>query len=661
MVMNALTCMLALGLQGGVSVEDQISSALHNAGLTTASARFDPGMLTLFRSGEFTTPLYDAASQDPWKAPFLFDVFTSDLQGAAGKPNDLLNIGTRYVGIGSRRTLIGDPIASQREKAKSPNPLMQERSLLKGSLSPKDLAGVPAEVQQAAALVLFTAQQANSFYHLAVGSLESRLGADEAAIQSAMKDDSAPDVFRGGLQVFRQIDAAYMVAGAQDLVLAAQDAAELIKNVPATTRYHVEINTTLGQIVLSGGQDDTYVGSKNTLLIIDTGGSDRYVNAPSAGPTSNWAGVVIDTAANDSYLSDPALAATPVSNWSGRKNPGIEPGPIGALFGYAILFDLQGDDLYRSHRCGIASGREGVAVLEDWQGNDTYDGYMDSIGFGMFGAGILEDRGGNDTYNGFTQVEGVGQTAGLGALLDRGGNDRYIANDEVIDFPSAQSDKHNNSMAQGAGNGTRRDYLDAHSLAGGIGVLEDSGGDDRYSGAVFAQGVGYLEGIGIVRDMGGNDQYDAGWYAQGASAHFAVGYLRDDAGDDVYNATMNMAQGAGHDFGAGYLLDLAGNDRYTAPNLSLGAGNANGIGLLMDLAGNDRYQSSGLTLGQSGDSPKGSLRSRALCLGVFVDLGGVDTYPTSFAWAKNNGSQVNWTGKSRVPEESQLGVFWDQG
>jgi hypothetical protein len=97
--------MLALGLQEDFSVEDHISPALQIAGLSALSARFDPGMLGLFRSGEFTTPLYDAASRDPWKAPFLMDVLSSDLQAASGRPNDLLNIGSRYVGTGSRRTL----------------------------------------------------------------------------------------------------------------------------------------------------------------------------------------------------------------------------------------------------------------------------------------------------------------------------------------------------------------------------------------------------------------------------------------------------------------------------------------------------------------------------------------------------------------------------
>jgi hypothetical protein len=75
--------------------------------------------------------------------------------------------------------------------------------------------------------------------------------------------------------------------------------------------------------------------------------------------------------------------------------------------------------------------------------------------------------------------------------------------------------------------------------------------------------------------------------------------------------------------------------------------------------GNDSYTSSGLTLGQAGDSPKGSIRERSLCLGVFCDLGGVDKYPAAFAWAKDANTQVNWQGKQRTPAQSQLGIFLD--
>jgi hypothetical protein len=108
------------------------------------------------------------------------------------------------------------------------------------------------------------------------------------------------------------------------------------------------------------------------------------------------------------------------------------------------------------------------------------------------------------------------------------------------------------------------------------------------------------------------------------------------------------------------LIDRAGGDEYKAPNLSLGAGNANGIGFFLDLAGTDRYESSGITLGKAAEAPKGTLRERALCLGVFMDLGGVDIYPQSTPWAKNQSRVANWTDRGPSSAESQLGIFWDR-
>ena len=63
-------------------------------------------------------------------------------------------------------------------------------------------------------------------------------------------------------------------------------------------------------------------------------------------------------------------------------------------------------------------------------------------------------------------------------LVDERGNDKYVANDTVIDDPSAQSKDHATSMSQGAGCGRRADYSDGHSLGGGFGILCDVEGDD---------------------------------------------------------------------------------------------------------------------------------------------------------------------------------------
>lgn len=652
------------------ALEDQIAPALSAAGLTPETTRFDEGLLAILRQAEFTTPLYVAASRNPWQAPFLFDVFTRDLEAKIGQPNELLTIGTRQVGIGSRRTLIGDPIATAREDAKKEGAFGRELQAIASRNAKRTIHGkVPGVVEQSAALILGAIGEADQYYKPFMSELTGSATPSGAQVETlrrviseAIKPEATANEFYKLVKLYERTDARYVVAAAHDVALAVQDAAKAVAAVPASEQYDFTVSTRLGLIHFSGGHNDTYFGDQQEpFLTIDTGGDDTYINMPSSTGGNRWVSIVIDTDGNDKYLSDPALATTPVASWPGRKNRRLSPGPAGALLGCSFLFDLKGNDLYRSHLYSIGSGRLGVAILSDASGNDEYDGYEDSVGFGIFGAGIIEDLAGDDRYQGFSQVEGVGQTAGFGALIDQSGDDEYIANNTVIDFASPQSDKNNASMSQGVGNGARRDFLDNHSLAGGIGVLLDIEGDDEYSGAVFAQGVGYWEGIGILRDRSGDDEYRGAWYVQGASAHFAIGFLQDDLGADQYTATMNMGMGGGHDFGTGYLLDMAGDDIYKAPNLSLGAGNANGIGLFLDALGNDSYETSGLTMGQSGEAPAGTVRARAMTFGLFADLAGKDKYPSAFSWAMDNAIELNWTHKGRNPLESQYGVFYDKG
>jgi hypothetical protein len=369
--------------------------------------------------------------------------------------------------------------------------------------------------------------------------------------------------------------------------------------------------------------------------------------------------VLVDTNGDDKYLSSMDLQNTEVAKYADRKKNGSF-GPASAAFGVSVLLDSGGSDLYRTTRPGLGSAFMGVSVLEDSSGDDIYDAYTNSEGFGWFGIGILDDWKGSDKYTVFNQGQGFGGVSGFGAILDRLGDDTYTANDTVIDFPSPQTDKHNVSMAQGAASGRRADYIDGHSLSGGIGLLMDEAGKDKYSCGVFGQGCGYWEGTGLLLDEAGDDEYLGQWYVQGAAAHFAIGFLHDSGGSDVFTGVLNMAQGAGHDFSVGMLIKNGGADTYHAPNLSLGASNANGIGIFVDTMGDDTYDSSGISLGRSAEATKGSLRERALGLGVFMDTGGSDKYPAGASWATNGNRQVNWMDKRPSPDESQCGIFWDR-
>jgi hypothetical protein len=86
---------------------------------------------------------------------------------------------------------------------------------------------------------------------------------------------------------------------------------------------------------------------------------------------------------------------------------------------------------------------------------------------------------------------------------------------------------------------------------------------------------------------------------------------------------MTQSQGAGHDYGIGLLHDLSGDDRYECPGAAMGLGIWNGIGIVLDAAGDDVYVGSATSLGRAAES-----RPEHLCLGLFLDLGGRDTFPT---------------------------------
>ncbi len=656
-------------------LEADFDTALGTVGLSTETAHFDDSLLKLFGQTEFTTPFYSACQANPWRMPFFADTFRREINGYVGLPSDTLNALLRMTGDGTRRTLLGSPIASSEADAAKPGALekiladFKASGVIKGDVP--SVTNVPKEVQQAAALILSTAAKSLRYRRLALRGIPDVAEAYLFVALRGREDLEDEDADRM-LRIDRSVDLGYFGAAAHDLVYAtyrceAADraepakthaAAQLLKSVSPLLKYDFEVDTTWGVIRLTGGSDTVHP-DRPTLLIIDTGGNDTYLNCPSNASAGNWLSVVIDARGDDKYLSDPALAKTTIADYASRKTAAAKPGCGGALFGCTILVDLEGNDLYRTHRPGLASARYGFSVLEDESGDDTYDAYADSEGFATFGGAILEDHSGKDEYRCFTQSQGSAGVRGGALLLDRAGNDQYIANDKQIDVPSAQSAEHNTSLAQGASIGRRADYLDGHNLAGGIGILDDLEGNDSYSCAVFGQGMGYWQGVGMLWDGAGQDTYLGLWYVQGAAAHYAIGYLEDIGGNDTYTALMNMAQGAGHDFSIGWLLDRDGDDVHRAPNLSLGAGNANGMGIFVDLAGNDSYDSNGITLGKAAETAKLTIRARALCLGVFMDRAGDDKYP-DLAWSKNNTRIANWTDKGLKPAESQMGVFWDR-
>ncbi len=400
-----------------------------------------------------------------------------------------------------------------------------------------------------------------------------------------------------------KVDYLYLFTGAMDFCLIINEIIDSLKNCDFENEYYEK--TPYGDIIIRGKENDTIL-LENPFLVIDFGGDDVYISKLKKIP---YFSLIIDVSGNDVYKAN-----------SFSFGAGI--------LSYSVLIDFKGNDKYYCEFGGLGSGIFGTGMLIDFEGNDFYDGKVFGQGAGAFGSGILFDKKGNDIYHIYQYGQGFGYHLGSGLLFDKYGDDKYIGEDKDIIFPSPQTKEHNANLVQGMGFGKRADYIDGHSLAGGIGLLIDYKGNDKYSAGVFAQGCSYWYGVGILFDEEGNDSLKGIWYVQGAGAHFGVGILLNLKGNDFYYAEKNMAQGAGHDFTLGYFMDEKGNDKYFSPNLSLGAGNANGMGIFIDKEGNDEYNiKKGINLGDANLKLRFlSLRKNMPTYGVFFDLGGRDKY-----------------------------------
>ncbi|MHB0912899.1 MAG: hypothetical protein ACYC2Y_05565 [Armatimonadota bacterium] len=462
---------------------------------------------------------------------------------------------------------------------------------------------VPKDVAEAAAEILWAVPTA-------AGKRNTAIPQDEAFdfVVNFTLDDT----------LLQQIDAADMnsiVDGGLTMARAVDAAARKLKNAKGGNLMFTW-KTPLGEIALMGGRDNIYPPG-DYLLVIDTGGNDFYHTAGATGENVPLS-VVLDLAGNDRYESG-------------------KTGAIGTgCLGYSFILDSEGDDIYKTEVAGPASGFFGVGMLIDRAGNDTYDNRMMGQATAMFGIGVLCDLGGDDKYLCFTQAQGYGSTKGCGALIDCGGNDLYEANDSQIDYPSPQTAAHNTSLAQGCGFGRRAHPGDGHSMAGGVGILVDGAGNDTYRAGVFGQGVSYWYCLGFLVDMAGDDSYNGVWYNQGACAHYAVAAMCDLAGNDRYCESMNQTQGHARDYSIGWLHDLSGDDDYIVAGLGLGEGNINSIGVFLDDAGNDKYDAQ-----PGGCFGNATQQAGALCLGLFYDGGGENTFPAErvapkSTWVQND-------------------------
>ncbi len=610
---------------------------------------FDRDDMGAYGGDRWRLQFFDAMIDRPLRIPGDVDVIQKNLLKSAERPSELFMAATFRLGTGVRRGLIGDPAAEMRNAlpARDPLPAML-RALWRRSGTPlapeveenlrARCARLPDSLAIVLALILEAAGTAIDARAAALAPLDAGMpshrgwGRRDAGLEGLERDAVAyvvgsdagnldPVFLRRVEEPAGLIDYPLWNAGIADFLIT------LEKSLPALRRNLASLHgrawaveTPFGGVLLAGSGADRHAGGAPPLLLIDPAGDDFYAGG-AGGSLCRPVSVVIDFGGNDRYVAADTL------------RPVFGAGTLGL----GVLIDEGGDDTYRGGHVSLGAGLYGVGILLDRGGNDRYDGITASQGAGLFGVGILSDLAGDDAYYAWQQIQGYGYVRGAGLLVDREGNDLYDANDRDIRFPSAQSKEHNSTLGQGFGFGKRSDFADGHSLAGGIGILADGAGNDAYRCGVFGQGCAYWYGVGILADAGGDDTYDGVWYVQGSGAHFALGVLWEGGGNDRYHASMNMAIGAGHDFSLGLLYEVAGNDFYDAPNLSLGGGNANGIGLFWDLAGNDTYRVEAATaLGRANIGSRGGLRDRMETIGLFLDTGGADSYPSSKGFAGND-------------------------
>lgn len=375
-----------------------------------------------------------------------------------------------------------------------------------------------------------------------------------------------------------------------------------------------DIATSAGIVRIGGRGADKHPAGR--VVTIDFGGDDVYEGAgESNGLAGRPLGVAIDLGGNDQYRN----------------------GALG-LWGVGVIWDEGGNDQYIGGDGALGAGIFGAGAIVDRSGDDRYMGDTLTQGAGVLGWGMIVDETGTDTYRAALMGQGFAGVNGCGLLLDRAGSDSYRAGGKYPDY-GRFPDK-TQSLSQGFSIGSRP------FAPGGLGLLLDGGGDDRYEVEVYGQGCGYWYACGALIDSGGDDRYIAHQYSQGSGIHLSAGLLRDKGGDDEYTNRAGLAQGGSHDFAVGLLWDGGGRDAYTSDSGSQGCAINNAVGILFDEGGDDRYQLG--PTGQGQGNGEFADRRGVGSVGVLVDLGGDDAYSTGL-------------GDGRFRSRNDIGVSADAG
>jgi len=603
------------------------------AKLTPDDLKLDQADMALWGGDKYRFKMLDLFFDNPWKISSYTRTISKDLLATKSDLALLASIAHRRIDAGTNPGLNKDLLTKYQQQAKKlgDDALAVSLSQLTGkpadSFKNKQYQALPLQLRSEVAQFLLVIPDVLHYREL--GLLRSlkklQLNADKtytdvvnSVIQTVNQDtnqaaEDTPEQVLLVESLLDNVDFKLLNTGAILAISATQQLQNQLSQLNLSALLgdaDYTVDTPQGKIIISGKGDRIYPPG-DYLLIIDGAGNDTYSGGAATRDISHGVSVTIDLAGNDQYSS----------------SQGTVPSFGAGIFGYGVLMDMQGNDTYEAEYTSQGIGIFGTGILYDAQGQDTYRGIGNLQGSGSFGTGLLIDNQGSDRYSLYRYGQGYGFTKGVGLLLDSEGDDHYIGMEDK--YPNGGpfgADKHVH-FAQGAAYGRRADHSDGHSWAGGIGMLIDGTGNDRYECDVYCQGTGYWYSLGMLVDKTGDDYHRSGVYSLGGSPHFAVGIYQDDSGSDRYKVRISQSLGQGRDWSIGWFEDSAGNDQYLGHHGILGSADVNGIGVFWDKNGDDTYLSfSEPAYGQSFVEGASGLRELMFTLGLFVDGGGKDHY-----------------------------------
>jgi hypothetical protein len=280
------------------------------------------------------------------------------------------------------------------------------------------------------------------------------------------------------------------------------------------------------------------------------------------------------------------------------------------FFRTRMLVDIAGDDIYQCTDGCLAGSLLGASLLVDLDGGDIYRARSFAMGASIAGVSVLWDGKGDDFYQSTVFSQAVGIAGGLGILMDEQGQDRYFSQGGP---PSSYADPGQfDGWSQGVGIGLR------NFVSGGWGFLYDGGGRDQFESGTFSMGGGYYFGLGmLINDGKEDDRYLGARYTQGFSAHYAIGDFLEVGGNDVYQSSSFVGEGMAWDLSLSLFEDRAGQDIYKTCEHCLGVASQNSLAIFYDAQGADRYEGSDLPY----RGPRYNDYHGGQSFGFFFDLG----------------------------------------